>query len=105
MDARCGGQYGGYCPQLTNQTWDVANACTQKQRVVEQTDGCNGVINSKIDGFLLTMITHRARTTPRKSFSPLDQAYRGHTCCIIRCTMRVIMLIPTSSQILHVSIF
>jgi len=39
MDARCGGKYGGYCPQLTNQTWEVANGCTQKQKVAENVEG------------------------------------------------------------------
>jgi hypothetical protein len=40
MDANCGGRYGGYCPVLTNQTWEVANACTQRQKVLENIDGC-----------------------------------------------------------------
>jgi hypothetical protein len=47
MDARCGGRFGGYCPQLTNQTWDVANSCRQKQRVAENVGGCKIYIFSK----------------------------------------------------------
>ncbi|KAF2667856.1 hypothetical protein BT63DRAFT_457155 [Microthyrium microscopicum] len=39
MDARCGGNLGNYCPQLTNQTYAAANACNVKQTVSESVDG------------------------------------------------------------------
>jgi hypothetical protein len=40
MDARCGGTYGGVCPQLKSQSYEAANSCVQKQKVAENIEGC-----------------------------------------------------------------
>jgi hypothetical protein len=54
MDARCGGRFGGYCPQLTNQTWDVANACTQKPKVEDHVEGCKNDLVQHSEGYVNT---------------------------------------------------